>query len=195
MTIAPGSEPWCKASAVTPAIEASSADVVIVADADVWTEGLPQAVQAVAGGAPWAIPHTPVYRLTEAATRHYMAGEDFRKLPTTQRPYCGMAGGGYIIAPRETFLSVPMDPRFVGWGQEDESHAHALQTLAGRPWRGRSPLVHLYHPPQERMSRRWGSLESRALATRYRKARNYPDQMRKLIQEAQCSPISSLTMS
>src|SRR5687768_12609226 len=57
--------PWNKARAVMPAVEDSCADIVVLADADVWTEGLAAAVRAVEQGASWAIPHRHVHRLTE----------------------------------------------------------------------------------------------------------------------------------
>lgn len=177
-------EPWIKAHAVMPAIEASSADVIVVSDADVWCEGIPEAVDAVRRGAPWALPHSAVYRLTEEATLAYMAGGDHEKLPLTQRAYKGILGGGYVVAARDVLLSVPLDPRFVGWGQEDECWARVLTCLVGPHWRGKAPLIHLYHPPQERITRRWGSQESKQLARRYHKARRDPAAMRALLREA-----------
>lgn len=166
-----------------PAIAASSAEVVVLADADVWCEGLPEAISAVRDGAPWAVPHHHVKRLTEAATTALLGGED---LPAdyTQPPYEGVWGGGITVARRETFLEVPLDPRFVAWGQEDESHGIALHHLAGPGWRGATDLTHLFHPPQERMTRRRGSLESWQLHLRYRRARRDSAALTALVEEA-----------
>lgn len=181
VTIAPAPDGvWCKAAAVMPAVEASSADVLVIADADVWCDGLDLAVEAVAQGAPWAIPHRLVHRLSAAGTEAMLAGADWRGLPLAQWPYVGFAGGGVVVARRETLLDVPM-PVFLGWGGEDESHAHALRTLVGPPWRGAADLVHLFHPPQERMSRRWGSVAGRALVERFQAASGDPDEMRELL--------------
>ena len=58
--------PWIKAQAVTPAVHATDADVIVIAD--VWADNVTQAVDAVAAGARWAIRHLLVHRLTEAAT-------------------------------------------------------------------------------------------------------------------------------
>jgi len=165
-----------------PAVEASSADVLVIADADVWCDGLDAAVRAVAGGAPWSQPHRMVHRLSETATERVLAGADWHGLPLAQWPYVGFEGGGIVVARRETLLEVPM-PVFFGWGGEDESHAHALRTLAGPPWRGDADLVHCWHPPQERMSRRWGSDEGRALVKRFQAARGNPAAMRQLLKE------------
>lgn len=69
-------------------------------------------------------------------------------------------------------------------GQEDESWACALHTLLGEPWRGDADLVHLFHPPQERMTRRRGSQESWRLRNRYFAARDDPAAIRGLIEES-----------
>lgn len=176
---------WCKARAVMPAVARSRATVIAVADADVWTDGLPDAIAAVVDGrAQWAIPHRNVHRLTETATMAVLAGEAWEGQPTCEAPYEGVEGGGIVIASRETLLDVPLDSRYVGWGQEDQSHAFALWALHGDAWRGEAPLLHLYHPPAPRMDRRRGSPESWQLFRRYCKARHDPTVMRALIDEA-----------
>lgn len=182
--------PWVKALAVNPAVQASTADIVIVADADVWVSGLKDAVAAVAHGDygrewRWAIPHHLVHRLSREATAMVLAGADFRGLGLDQRPYVGVAGGGFIVAPRKVLLDVPLDPRFVGWGQEDVSIAIALTTLHGAPWRARPDLVHLWHPPAERANRKIGTVAGRELWRRYQRARHDPVQLRRLIEEGQ----------
>jgi hypothetical protein len=176
--------PWRKGAAVTRAIEACDAEIIVQADADVWSEGLSAAVEAVADGASWALPHLTVHRLTEQGTAAVLAGAPWTVQPLTQKPYKGLEGGGYVVAPREVLLSVPIDPRFVGWGQDDETHAIALYALVGKPWRGDAPLFHLWHPPQERLNRRIGSQESWELRRRYLKCRKDSSALRALIEEA-----------
>jgi hypothetical protein len=178
------SGPWCKALAVEDGLSRARGGILIVADADVWSTGWQEAVDQVREGAPWAMPHGPVRRLTHAATQDVLDGHDpHPDMDLTQRPYQGWPGGGMVVLRRETYVQAPLDPRFVGWSGEDESWAHALKVLAGEGWRGSAPLWHLWHPPQERMSRRWGSVAARALASRYARART-PDRMRALIDEA-----------
>jgi hypothetical protein len=174
---------WIKARAVNPSIEASNAEVIVVADADVWTDGLGEAVQQIEAGAPWAVPHNLVHRLTEAGTKAVLNGDDWRDQPLAQRPYAGFIGGGVVVARREVFEAVPLDMRFKGWGQEDEAHGAALCALYGALWRGSADLIHLWHPPQARESRRKGSRASWALRQRYWKARTNPDQMLVLVEE------------
>ena len=186
----PGS--WSKGAAAAPAIAASTAATIVVADADVWTAGLERAIARVAAGAPWAVPHGHVYRLTAHATAEVLAGERTIApgLPTDEPPYEGLWGGGIVVLPRELALDVPLDPRFAGWGQEDVSWAIALAELAGPGWRGTDPLFHLWHPPQPRMSRGKGSPAGLALARGYRAAQGNPGAMRALIEEAKCSTSS-----
>lgn len=181
--LALGRNPWCNGEAVNRAISESNADICAIADADVWCDGLPEAIAAVAEGAPWSIPHRVVYRLSEAGTAAVIGGAPFDNQPLAQTPYTGIAGGGYVVARRETMLDIPLDSRFIGWGQEDASFAVALNTLAGPKWRGTAPLYHLYHPPQQRMSRRTGSMAGRALERRYMAAHGNPAQMRALVDE------------
>ncbi len=179
---------WCKGEAINPAIESCSADIVIQADADVWCDGLGDAVEAVQAGVPWAIPHTLVHRLSEEGTRRVLAGEPWpggtEKPELAQRPYRGVAGGGILVAPREALLVAPLDLRFRDWGQEDESQAMALRTLWGEPWRGEADLLHLWHPPQPRYTRKRGSPEGWDLRGRYRAAQDNSAAMAALIEES-----------
>lgn len=190
---AAGADPWVKAAAVMPAIAACHADVVIVADADVWCDELASAVDEVQAGWAWAVPHRGVHRLTDTGTAALLAGALWEQQPLSERAYLGLLGGGIVIGHRDLLLSVPLDPRFVGWGQEDESWGLALATLLGPPHRGRGPLVHLWHPPQPRLTRRVGSDTGRRLRDRYVLANGDPNVMRALlneIEETACPTLS-----
>lgn len=179
---------WCKAAAVNPAIAASEAEILVVADADVWTEGLPAAVAAVQDGeAAWAVPHGFVHRMSAEGTAAILSGADWRSQEPLEEPHWGIEGGGILVARREALLSAPLDYRFVSWGQEDECQAMALRTLVGEPWRGEAGLLHLWHPPQERYTRRRGSRESWELRSRYRAAAENPVAMAAMIEEGRCS--------
>jgi hypothetical protein len=184
--------PWRKAVAVADATRRSTGEILVVADADCLCVGVGQAVAAVEGGAaaveggaPWGIPHRLVHRLDEAATAAVYDGATAESTGgRAQRPYQGFAGGGIVVLPRSTYLDVPLDPRFEGFGQEDESWALALTTLCGTAWRGTAPLWHLHHPPAPRLSRGVGSPASRQLLGRYvRAARAGRPAMRALLDE------------
>ena len=181
--------PWCKAGAVADALPRATGDVLVIADADVWCTNIDEAINRVRSGAPWAIPHTRVHRLSQESTRLVLAGADPNPgMGHAERPYTGFPGGGIVVLPRRLYEEVPFDSRFVGWSGEDESAALAWTCLAGQPWRGTHPLWHLYHPPQLRMSRRWGSPAARALAARYRKAARSPQAMRAILDETRTVP-------
>ena len=175
--------PWRKGVAIRDAANKASGDVLVVADADVWTDGTAEAVQAVYDGAGWAIPHHNVHRLTETATARVLAGGELHG-ETVRNPYRGFAGGGMFTLQRKTLAKIPVDPRFAAWGQEDEAVALALECLAGRPYRGVAPLWHLWHEPAPRLTSRVGSHESLALLKRYQRAARSPHAMRALLAEA-----------
>lgn len=180
--------PWSKGGAFMPHV-AGSEDVVVIADADCWCEGVNAAVAAVEGGADWAAPHTEVRRLTEMATEYLLAGCQvplslaIEECPINGGAYNGFLGGGIVVVRRDVLLDVPFDPRFVGWGGEDASWRDAMLTLVGPPWRGRDPLFHLWHPPQPRLSRKVGSRETAALRSRYVQANRSRRKMRALLDE------------
>jgi hypothetical protein len=192
---------------VADALRKTDAETLIVADADVWAQGLPEALQGLCDGRSWAIPHRGVLRLSEAATDAYLknangrpgggarcgGGTDepsasyvqrtFRARDLTEPAYLGTEGGGIVLLARELYAACPLDSRFAGWGSEDDAWGMALRTLYGPPLRVTAPLIHLFHPPQQRMTRSYGSLEGRQLRKRYAGARGNPDAMRSLIKE------------
>lgn len=162
--------PWSKAAAVERALRQATGDLLVIADADCISPGTPNSVAAVQAGAPWASPHSRVRRLTadgRTAERHQ-----------------AVRGGGIVALTRTAYLDVPIDPRFTGWGHEDLSWGLALDCLAGPCARGDDELIHYWHLPQPRDTRRIGSRQGRMLERRYWHARNNPEAMRTLIEEA-----------
>lgn len=201
------SGPWRKGCAVRAAgLRPDPDDVVVVADADVIPVGIGDAVDAVgpAGwGRPparWAMPFRLVHRLTKAATDLVTSGRlvlPSGPLPKTMvglvaESYVGSAGGGVVVLRGDVFTTVPIDPRFAGYGQEDLSWSLALHRLVGAPMMGTGPLWHLWHPPQERLrrgstvSRGVGSEAGQRLWQRYREATT-PSVMRALVAEAEAA--------
>jgi hypothetical protein len=188
---------WCKARHVHTLASAATTDILIISDVDVWTTptAIRAAITAIRDGWPWAIPYTTLHRLTQNATARTIASPH----PTTragaatsdheQRPYQGHTGGGITVIHRATLTKAPMDPRFLGWGHEDDSWAVALHRLTKRPWRGRHDALHLWHPPQARATRETGSPASVALAAQYTAAgvqhrRGNRDPLQDLLSEA-----------
>lgn len=177
--------PWIKALAVADALDRAIGDLLVVADADVLTDGLAAAVKAVRNGAPWAIPHNLLYRLTPEATEAVYCGTaPHVGMPVTKKPHEGYAGGGITVIPREMYEAVPLDPRFAGWGSEDEAWSLGLRAVVGKPVRIDRPMWHLHHEPQPRLNRHVGSQPSHALLVRYQYAfKQGPDAMRQLVDE------------
>jgi hypothetical protein len=168
--------PWNKAVAVARGLREAHGEVLVVADADCIAPALENAVRAVSGGHPWAMPHRKVHRLGQVATQRVYQGDDPATFPKTrdwyaQLPYEGFAGGGVIVLPTKTYRQIPLDVAFEGWGQEDEAWAIALNHLAGSCWRPPGqPLWHLWHPPQKRLNRYAGSKQSTARLRSYKQA-------------------------
>lgn len=161
---------WCKADAVADALDRSAADVIVVHDADCWSDGTVLAVAEGLTRRSWAMPHGQVHRLTEAGTRRVLSGDVDVSHADADAPYNGFGGGGIVALTRDLYDRVPLDRRFVGWGHEDESWSRALNCLSGPRWSAQRPLFHLWHPPQPRPSRERGSADSWGLRERYRLA-------------------------
>ena len=181
-------ERWSKPRAIIEGARAAHGDIVVVHDADVWCDSVPEAVAAVRAGAPWAIPHYRVHRLDEVSTGIVLAGhEPDEGMPTVKRPYRGVGGGGIVVLPLATLRDIPPDVRFVDWGGEDGAWRDALRCLAGPEWReSRAPLFHLWHPPALDEHGEHRAPEANGLlAARYNSARHRPGVMRALIDEAQ----------
>lgn len=179
----PNDGEWCKAEAIRDGLTRAAADTVVVADADIWCPGIPDAVDAVVCGHAWARPHRLVHRLTDPETDRVLAGaEPTVGMATVEKPYRGTGGGAFVVARRATLLDVPPDRRFRGWGAEDGAWRDALRTLAGMEWAGRAPAFHLHHPPQRRSSRHRTSDANAALAREYIAARRRPTSMRELVE-------------
>lgn len=183
--------PWIKARAVDDALRRTDADVLVVADADCWIDSLADPVAQVAGGRLECVfPHGRVIRLNEhATTQVYTDG-----LPDTWPPrsdleqadYDGKVGGGIVILTRDLYERAPLDPRFIGWGREDEAWGRALLTTTRQRAHGDLPLWHLWHPPQQRRNRMQGSEANEQLWFRYRDAAGDNDAMSLLIEEVRC---------
>lgn len=171
--------PWRKGLAVANGVSRATGDILVIADADVWCDGVDEAVHHVSTGHPWAVPHLMVHRLTKAATNRMLVGIQrpfATDGPDLERPpYAGQRAGGIVVMHHTVWDHAPLDPRFADWGQEDEAWNLALTVLAGEPWRpldGRptSNLWHLWHEPQPRLLPGLGSDDSLALFKRYQQA-------------------------
>lgn len=178
----PPAAEWSKGDAIADAFSRTSAEVLVLADADSFMLDpghLRAAIDLVElAGHPFAVPHSKVYRLrADETTRIEDAPELAPRLGYTARPvYEGPIGGGITVVSRSAFELVRgIDRRFLGWGGEDLAFGWALQTLAGAGPRLEGRLVHLWHPHPAPNLR--GSPASEELVAKYRAARGVPRRM------------------
>jgi hypothetical protein len=144
---------WRKGAAVNDALRRTNAEVVIIADADVFIDpdALTQAVDLVTRRFGWVVPHTTVRRFDEETTQRILV-TDYRSLRLDEAgyaraPYQGMAGGGLVVVQRAHLEAIGgMPEQFEGWGCEDEALALALDTIIAPHKRLGHDLYHLWHP-------------------------------------------------
>ena len=174
--------PWSKAVAVADALERSTADVIVIHDSDSWADDTVPAIESVQGGASWACPFLMVKRLRANVTDNVYGGAPLGGA-LMKTPHRAVPGGGIVVITRDLYDRVPLDPRFVGWGHEDEAWGAALRAIAGPAVCFTGDLWHLWHPPAEK-SHTPERRENRALRARYMKARRSADDMRQIVAEA-----------
>ncbi len=184
---------WSKAAAVADALDPDwpDDDILIVHDADIWIPKLaetPKFLQRF----PWVVPHKFVHRMKPELSTQVLDGivpfTGLGKVGWEQNPYPGVVGGGCTILTVGSYRLCPLDPRFEGWGQEDESWGFALNQMLGRPWRGPHNLYHFWHAHPQRISRSVGSNEGELLRNRYRGARGNRLMMSRLLDEFREAP-------
>lgn len=184
------SERWSKGRALAEAATNATGDVFIVHDADsfIGAQPLRQTVERL-DDHPWVVGHRQVCRLHEFYSDEVMA---MGLVPDIPRPkgnqlaragYSGVPGGGVTILRRETWERIPVDPRFKGWGGEDEAWGLALDTLLGDHGQGDGHLIHLWHPMADTHAHLNGPLpETEQLATAYKRAAGHPRLMRAVLE-------------
>ena len=174
---------WSKGAAVDSVRSQVETEGLIIADCDVVIsrELLGISKAAVRGGAPWAMPHGRVIRLSRGeSARIYRVGDT--ALSSARDSRWAPPGGGVVILTTDAYDMVGgIDPRFVGWGGEDISFARALDTLVGLGVRFGGILWHLSHPRTARRPGNRASIESERLAGLYLDAEGNPSAMRTLI--------------
>ncbi len=210
----PRPRPFSKAVALNNAFAKSHGDVIVLLDSDaLLSAGVIQhcadrlRTQRKAGVRGWFVPYSALYRLTRQATELVLASDprDPYQFPTPPPPQdvdnkdgsgpLNVFGAMCQIMPREAFITVGgLDPRFRGWGAEDASLVHALDTLWGPHATTPNDILHLWHPafiaaPQgpSWTIKMWNHQTqpgmNDALGAQYAKAAGKPDEMRKLVDE------------
>lgn len=206
-----GHVPFCKTMAVNDAFIHSKGDVVVILDADCYIPGavILEAAKSIRqarrkGRKLWFVPYRHFYRLTNAASQRVLNSnpEDPYHFSTPPAPHDTEANalrssfghwwGALIqVMPREAFALVGgMDPRFEGWGGEDVSFMHTLDTLYAHHKTVNSDVLHLWHPVtvgRNWWERKWDGQvvtgQNDTLSWRYKDAVGDPYRMKRLIEE------------
>lgn len=143
---------WVKGAAILDALNRSTADVIVIADADVMVhpDALRASVTAVMEGAAWSMPHRFVHRADRESTLALNAlPELMRPMKLDRTMYEGVPGGGIVVVRHVNYRAVGGIPlAFQGWGSEDKCLALICDKLLGPCVRGDADLIHLWHPPQ-----------------------------------------------
>jgi hypothetical protein len=201
--------PFCKTAAVNDAFRRSRGDIIVILDADCFIDA-----SVILGCAAqirrarrlrrkmWFIPYRHFYRLTDAASCRVLASNPQDPYRFTSPPppgdteeSSGQSSGHWYgaliqVMPREAFeVAGGMDERFAGWGSEDVSFMHAVDTLYCKHHTTRNQTLHLWHPHigTVHVERAWVGQSSpganNALATRYQGAYGRPERMHALTRE------------
>jgi hypothetical protein len=186
-----GDERFTRGRSINLGVSRARGDLLVIADADTFVSALPEALRLCDWGGRWTIAYDEweYHFLTPEATERRLA---LSPVVGTYEPVEGewkerlVSRSGCIVFTRAMWETVGgYDPRFYGWGYEDDALVAAADTLLGHHSRAEGWAVQLWHPHIE--SERFEQPhigENRALSDRYALARGNPDAMRALIAEA-----------
>lgn len=203
--------PFCKTAAVNQAAGKAKGDVLVILDADCYVHGdvIVDAATQIreareTGRKLWFIPYRYFYRLSDIDSRiilgtspttppRFFASPPVRDI--ADATYTNVNRGHWYgaliqIMPREAFdLVKGMDERFAGWGGEDVSFMHLVDTLYTKHRTTANGVIHLWHPTTgaDVKSRKWeGQANPNAngrLAWRYSLAVGDRGKMQALVDE------------
>lgn len=184
-------EPWCKGKAWAQGLQKASCEYVCLMDADCWVPALSDAVGLLSEGHRWVQGQDVVLRFDAATTLRLLGGEiaieDAARLDHVWEEVArkSSAGVGTILR-RADAEEIPLDPRFIGWGYEDNAWWEALTTMWGQPGRLPSSICyHLHHEPQPDKDRVPSSKQPNWLLWReYVRANGRPQRMEAVVARA-----------
>lgn len=148
-------EDFNRSKARNEAFEKSSADLLIIADADTIPDQIPLAMAIArvrSGEVPWSVPYKWYYNLSTEYSEHVKASADFTKPDTASSLFSYehkvISWAGVNIVPREAYEKVGgYDERFVGWGHEDVAFRIKLDHEWGHHHRQEAGnAYHFWHP-------------------------------------------------
>ena len=186
-----GCDPFSKSQALQSCVREATGDVLILLDADTWCDvpTIRRAVEIAATGR-LVQPASKAHRLGQEVTDELLASDPACEWPMirplqveqTVRPV-----GFLHVLSREVWDTVNgYDPRFRGWGGEDNVFLYAVETLVGPVVRLNGAIYSLWHPRPRMDGRRvWTGQTQRNsdMILRYAKARGNEPRMRELVGE------------
>jgi len=162
--------PFNRSAAVNRAADGDW-DTLVVADADTLAQPhlVAAAVEHAGRTGRMTLPYRRRMMLTAGATDMVLAGSDPATVRAHPDPYEAHASS-VVVVPRGLWDKVGgFDPRFVGWGAEDDAFAAACAHAGGGIDRFDGDVWHLAHSPSPEFNRRSATyLANVALLERYR---------------------------
>lgn len=152
----------------------------------------------------WVQPHAQILRLSRSQSVAFMAGYEVEYSADggitpdylgalESMPYRQFSGGVPTVIRKDLYELCPQDPRFNGWGAEDNAWGYALSTLHCPMYRTAGDAVHLWHEPDPVRAQRQAGVprdklrgadwSHHELFMRYHDANGNPTRMRALVDE------------
>ena len=166
-------------------------DVLFFADADGVNENCHEALKMVHHNGGWVVAY-PAPRgyiaLNRWGTERLLATDPSERLAEPQSAdwyeRCHSYAGAIACRTEDFWLAGGYDPRFEGWGYEDDAFTEAMSTIVGPPQRTGGFHLHLWHPHVESERFRQPHIsENKALAESYTAARGNREAMLKIVRE------------
>jgi len=143
------SEPFNRAASRNLAVEQSSSDLIVIADADTPPMlELADALLALSPAKPWAHPYDLYYSLTEQQTFDLLLTDPKDPLshPRGDFEFVMRSWAGAICMRKDAYnLLGGYDERFTGWGYEDTAFSCAATIIFGNAHRVHGQAYHLWH--------------------------------------------------
>jgi predicted glycosyltransferase involved in capsule biosynthesis len=151
-----GLDPYSKTIAINNAYKKSTAEILAMVDADVWLDPqilLDAAAFITSNPNSWIRPCTDVYRIKKTKTKEIISGDPSFSFPEITQKDCervSVAVGGVFVFSKKQFETLGgMDPRFRGWGGEDNAWTIIMNKKFSYSQRWNKNLYHLWHPREK----------------------------------------------
>lgn len=185
-----GSEEFNRATFINAGATEASREFLLIADAD--TISFPEFVSGglakMKAGAPWVIPYGDQdYYNSDQASAEWILGRDTTENISPSQitwEHKLKSWSGQVLIRTEDFESVGgFDPRFKGWGYEDNAFVATCDTLLGKHLRvDYGWTIHIWHPAPTATTWEQPNIDmNRALFAKYDLANGNFDEMQRLI--------------